>query len=92
MQIQKCKYIASVCNKRWNEDKYRRECKDLIEKGIYDNGLIGILTVVNVNVIKYVILENIQTIKNLSVEKGQLINKLKNVVKILMRRNYIQIK
>ena len=57
----KCKrrLHASVCNKRWNEDKCRRECKDLIEKGIYDNGLIGILTVVNENVINYVILENI---------------------------------
>ena len=55
----KCRLDASVCKKRWNEDKYRRECKDLIEKGIYDNGLIGILTVMNVNVINYVTLENI---------------------------------
>ena len=54
--------------------------------------LIGILAMVNVNVINHAMLENIQIIKSASVEKGQLVNQLKNVVKILMRRNYIKIK
>ena len=32
----KCRLDASVCNSkvRWNKDKYRCECKELIEKGI----------------------------------------------------------
>ena len=47
--------------------------------------LLGILVIVNVNVINYVILESIQIIKNLNAEKGQLINQLKNALKILMQ-------
>ena len=41
-----CKCIrrlsASICNnrKRWNEDKCRCECKELVDKGIYDKGFI----------------------------------------------------
>ena len=33
-----CRLHASVCNKkqRWNEDKFRFECKELIDKGICD--------------------------------------------------------
>ena len=33
---------ASVCNnkQRWNEDKYRCEYKELIDRGIYDKGFI----------------------------------------------------
>ena len=36
----KCGLYASVCiNKRiWNEDKCRCECKELIDKGIWDRG------------------------------------------------------
>ena len=34
----KCRTEASVCNnkQRWNDDKYRCECKELIDKGVYD--------------------------------------------------------
>ena len=34
----KCRLDESVCNnkQRWNEDKCRRECKELVGKGIYD--------------------------------------------------------
>ena len=52
--------------------------------------LFGILAIVNVNVINDVILENIQIIKTATVEKSQLINWLKYVMKLLMRKNYIQ--
>ena len=42
----KCKFRldASFCNnkQRWNEGKCRRECKELIDKGIWDKGVIGI--------------------------------------------------
>ena len=54
--------------------------------------LIGIIEIVNVNMINHVILENIQIVKTVGVEKGSLINQLKNVLKILMKRNSIQIK
>ena len=54
--------------------------------------LIGIMEIVNVNMINHVILEKIQIVKTVGVEKGSLINQLKNVLKILMKRNSIQIK
>ena len=33
-------YIAIVCNNKqcWNNDKCRCECKELIDKGVYDKG------------------------------------------------------
>ena len=38
----KCRQDASVCNskQRWNKDKSRCECKELIDKGICDRGFI----------------------------------------------------
>ena len=40
----KCKYRldASICNnkQRWNDGKCRRECKELIQKAMFDEGLI----------------------------------------------------
>ena len=38
----KCRLYASVCNnkQRWKEDKCRRECKELIDKGVCDKGFI----------------------------------------------------
>ena len=38
----KCTLDASACNnkQRWNEDKCRCECKELIDKGMYDKGFI----------------------------------------------------
>ena len=37
-----CRLTASVCNnkQRWNEDKSRCECKELVDKGICDKGFI----------------------------------------------------
>ena len=34
----KCRLDASVSNnkQRWNDDKCRCECKELIDKGVYD--------------------------------------------------------
>ena len=54
----KCTLDASVFNnkQRWNEDKCRCECKELIDKKMCDK---GILVIVSVNVINHVILENI---------------------------------
>ena len=38
----KCRLDASVCNnkQRWNDDKCRCECKELIDKGVFDKGSI----------------------------------------------------
>ena len=57
----KCRLNKSVCNtkQRWNKDKCRCECKKLIDKGICDKDLFGILVIVNVNVVNLVILVNI---------------------------------
>ena len=60
----KCRLDANVCNykQRWNHDKCRCECDELIDKGIYvTRDLFGILAYVNVNwnVINHVMLENI---------------------------------
>ena len=38
----KCALDVSLCKnkQRWNSDKCRCECKELIDNGIYDNGFI----------------------------------------------------
>ena len=43
----KCRLDASVCNnkQRWNKDKCRCECKELIDKGICDKGFIWNLSI-----------------------------------------------
>ena len=70
----KCRLDASVCNnkQRWNEDKCSCECKELIDKGICDREFIW-----NPN--------------NCECEcdwKNQLMNWLKNVLKILMKMRW----
>ena len=36
-----CKFGTNVCNnKRWNKNKCRCECKELIDKGVCDEGFI----------------------------------------------------
>ena len=57
----KCRLDVSVCNNkhRWNDDKCRCECKELINKGVCDRGSIWILVIVSVNVINRAMLGNI---------------------------------
>ena len=83
----KCRLDASVCNnkQRWNDDKCRCECKELIDKGVCDKGSIQNLVIVSPNVTNYVMLVDIQTMKIASAGKNQLKNQLKNVLKILMK-------
>ena len=52
----KCRLDGSVCTnkQRWNDDKCRRESKELIHKGVSNKGFI-----VSVNVINHVMLDNI---------------------------------
>ena len=56
-----CRSDKIICNskQRWNEDKCRCECKELIDKGVCDKGYFGIQVIVSVNVINLVILVNI---------------------------------
>ena len=57
----KCRLDAGVCinKQRWNEDKCKCECKQLIDKGSHDKELLGILVITIVDVINHEIWENI---------------------------------
>ena len=57
----KCRLYASVCNnkQRWNDNKCRCECKELLGKGKCDKEFIFDPSNCNVNVINHVLLENI---------------------------------
>ena len=59
----KCKYRldeSAFNNKqRWNKNKCRCECKELIDKGICDKEFIRIVVIVNMNLMNPVMLENI---------------------------------
>ena len=57
----KCRLDASICNnkERWNDEKCRCECKELIDKRVWDKEFIWNPSNVCVNVISHVILENI---------------------------------
>ena len=81
----KCRLDASFCNseQRRNEGKCRCECRELINKGSCDKGFIWNPS--NVNVLNHGMLENIQTIQIVSAEGNQLMNQLKNALKILMK-------
>ena len=60
------------------------ECEELIGKGKCDTRFIWDSSNYDCECDKYVMLENIQVMKIVNVQKRQLINQLKNVVKILM--------
>ena len=76
---------ASVCDnkQRWKDDKWRSECKKLIDKGRSDKGFIWNPS--DVSGINHVMLENIYIMKIVNAEKSQLISQQKNVVRILMK-------
>ena len=72
----KCRLNASVCDnkQRQNNDKCRGESKELIKKKYVIKDLFGILVIVNLNMTNHVVLENIQIMKIVNVEKSQLIS------------------
>ena len=51
-----CRLTANVCinRQRWNEDKCRCECKELIDKGICDKGFIRNPSACGANLINHV--------------------------------------
>ena len=59
--------------------------KNQLIKGFVIKDLFGILVIANVNVINGVMLVNVQTMKIVSEEKNQLINQLKNALKLLKK-------
>ena len=52
--------VFQINNQRWNNNKYRCECRELIDKGDVLIDLFGTLVYVNVNVISHVIVQDIQ--------------------------------
>ena len=58
-----CRLDKIICNskERWNEDKCRCKCKELIDKRVCDKGysIFGIQVIANVNAINLVIFVNI---------------------------------
>ena len=86
----RCKFRSDIIafnnKQRWNNDKCCSECKELIDKGVCDKGyMLGILVIVNVNVINHVMLASIYLMKIVNVEKLWWINWLMNAMKILMK-------
>ena len=79
-----------ICNtkQRWNEDKCRCECKELIDKGVCDKGFIWNPSNCECECDKscdtgeYLDYSNCECRK-----KNYLVHWLKNVLKILMRLN-----
>ena len=69
-----CRLDATVCNNKqlWNNDKYRCECQELIEKGKCDKGFIWNPS--NLNVINHETWENIWIIKTTNVKKDCLMS------------------
>ena len=70
----RCKFRSDtiVCNNKqcWNNGKCYSKCKELIDKGVCDKGyLLGILGIVNVNLINHVMLASIYVMKIVNVEK-----------------------
>ena len=57
----KCKsrFEHRACKQRWNDNKCRCECKELIHKGICDKGLFPALVIVSINVTNPVVLVSI---------------------------------
>ena len=68
------------------------KAKNCFKKEYMIKDLFGIKVIENLNVINHAMLQNIYFIKTVCVEEGMLINQLKNVVKMLMRKNYFQVK
>ena len=52
-----CRLNGIICNnkQRWNKDKCRCECKELINKGVLIKDLFGIQVIVNANAINLAI-------------------------------------
>ena len=79
---------ASVCNNEqsWNEDKCRCECKEFFDKGVCDKAFIWDPSNYECKCDKSCDIDEYQTMKTVNVRKNQLINQLKNVVKILKNK------
>ena len=66
-----CRLNENICNnkQRWNKDKCRCKCKELIDKMYAIKDLFGTQVIVSVNAINHLILVNIQIIQIANVRK-----------------------
>ena len=83
---------SSVCNnkQRWNEDKCRYECKELIDKGVCDKGSIWNPSNCECECDKSCDVGQYLDYENCRSSKKKLINWLKNVLKILMKQKLLE--
>ena len=79
----KCRLDASVCKIRWNKDKCRCECKELIEKGVWNKAFIWNPSNCECECDKCDVREYLDY-ENCKCRKCYQINQLKNVLKMLM--------
>ena len=82
-----CKFGANICNnkQRWNKNKCRCECKELIHKGVCGKGFIWNPSNCECEYIKRVMLVNIWTMKIANAEKNQLTSWLMSALKLLKK-------
>ena len=83
----KCRLDASVCNnkQRWNDDKCRCECKELIDKGVCDKGSLWNLSKGKCECDQSCDIAEYLDYETVSAGKKQLINQLKIVLEILLK-------
>ena len=79
----RCKCLQH--KQRWNNDKCRYKCKELIDKGICDKGFIWKPSNCKCECDKSCDVGEYLDYENCNCFAGQLINQQKNVVKILMK-------
>ena len=75
-----------ISKQRWDEDKCRCKYKWLIDKSVYDKGFFAYPSNCHCECDKS------SGVKIVNAEKNCLLNWLKNVVKMLMEKKFIQIK
>ena len=72
--------------KCWNKDKCRCECKELIDKGVYNKGYIWNPNNCECECDKSCDVDAYLDYENYKLEKGWQINQLMNAMKILMQK------
>ena len=83
----KCRLDASVCNnkQRWNEDKCRYECKELIDKGSCNKGFTSNPSNCGCECNKVCNVGEYLYYKNCKCRKKLVNNQLKNVLKLMIK-------
>ena len=82
-----CKFSANTCNnkQRWNKEKCRRECKELIVKGVWDKGFIWHPSNCECECDKACDVEKYLDYENCKCRKKLIAPLIKNVLKLLKK-------